>query len=341
MDAPAAPDLLGHDVPVRLARPDDDAALVAAADEAFQRLDPGHRGGDVAAWRWKYRSGPEPGRNLIALDPQGRIRGHYGAVGQRLVVDGEELFVTHASDSLASGPAGPGLAGVRGFLAAGRAFAGVARRRDTFTWGLPIPRALRLGERFLGYRKLRAQLALVAPVDSAGTGPRPELRVDVRDAPPPGIDELAGSIARSEPGRARFARDAAWYAWRFRDHPRERYELFAIEDGRATRALAVYRLGRFDRFAGALVCDWLVAPGDRAAERALFAALFRRARFDRARRLIALWPESAPEWGRFRAAGFRPEPTRYPLVVRAWGPRFELDRLRERWTYTLGDTDLC
>lgn len=333
---------------VRPAAPSDDRALVDVANRAFGRVDPRHRPYDEALWRWKYRAGPEPGCSVLATDAAGRVRGHYGALGQRLLVGGDAVRVTHAADSLARAPAGPGLAAVRGFLAAGRAFAEAADATDAFTWGLPVARAARLGERFLGYHRLRPQLALVAPVGSLDLErsrlPR-SLEARVADDVPSTLDGLARTVRAVHPERASFARDRAWYRWRFLDHPRERFELFRLDDARGCRGLAVYRQGGFDRFRGGLLCDWLVPADDDDAARALLAAVARRARFDGARVLIALWPESAPEWSAFERAGFRAHVSRYPLTVRAWAGAAAagIDErwLRERWTYTLGDTDLC
>ena len=76
------------------------------------------------------------------------------------------------------------------------------------------------------------------------------------------------------------------------------------------------------------------------AAEALRGWLLERARADGLRRLVALLPDSSPEWLGFQAAGFRVEPSRYTLVARSWRRRLPVDDLRGPLWVTLGDTDL-
>jgi hypothetical protein len=60
-----------------------------------------------------------------------------------------------------------------------------------------------------------------------------------------------------------------------------------------------------------------------------------------AKEVLALFPDSTPEWMAFQETGFRARDTSYFLVGRNYSKPHDMRWLRNNWYYTLGDTDLC
>ena len=121
----------------------------------------------------------------------------------------------------------------------------------------------------------------------------------------------------------------------------DRYAIGVARRGGQAVGYAVFKKGLFNRVADeGLVCDFVCAPDDDGARAALLRWLASRARAAGAARLVAVFPETQPEWQAFQKAGFHAAGTMYFVVGRSWIKRYRMRWLFETWFTTLGDTDI-
>jgi hypothetical protein len=326
---------------VRAFRAGDEHAILAAFNRIFAQVDPTFRPRTLEEWRWQYQRNPSGTRIFLCVTDEGRVLAQYAGIPQRVLLDGEPSFFSQSVDSMAD-PEFRRLAREPLFVQAGRAydacFGGAGPAKDTLMWGLPVPVAYRIGKRALKYELVRQLHKLVAPLASPGAR---EARVEVRElaAIPPETDALFARFARERAGLA--VRDRAQWRWRYDENPHHRYRIGAAWRAAELVGLAVFRHGFFDRGEDGLLVDWMVPAGDDETRSALLAWARARACEAGCANLVALFPDTAPEWLAFQEAGFRVHATRYFLVAWSFSARHDLAWMRQHWYYTLGDTDLC
>jgi ribosomal protein S18 acetylase RimI-like enzyme len=325
---------------LRQATPADGPAILRAFQRAFAAVDPGHRERRLAEWRWRFVDAPHGAHALIAIDRAGEVHAQYAGLVQRMRVDGRELTASQSIDSFADPGEASSLARSKSFVRVGESYAetfgGAAAGQDAWMWGLPVPAAWRLGRRTLGYELLRSLAWLEAEAIQAAPT---HLRVEPLEGFEPAFDRLTAQAQRGRPIAA--VRDRAWLEWRFLRHPSQRYELGVVREGSELAGFAAARVGSFDGRPGLLLVDW-IAPSERADVHAtLWRWLAQCAAQRGAVRVLALVPDTAPEWLAFQEAGFRARPSRYPMVARSYRRDLPLDDLRLGWWFTLADTDLA
>ncbi len=327
---------------VRPYEPGDEAAILRAHERVFAHVDPAARAKSLALWRWQFVENPAGSRSVIAVDAQGEVHAQYAGLRQRVHTEIGVVHFTQSVDSLDMRSIGGGLSHASAFVRAGelfqQSFCGAAEDLDQVVFGLAIPVAWRVGASRLGYEHLRTINALAARVEELAESDANGFDVTSTDCCPRDIDELFASLAAE---RAVIAvRDAASMDWRFARHPEQRYAFGIVRLRGVLRGLGVFRRGKFAGIEGGLVCDWLVPAADGDAQRALSNWFRAQCLQIGAAQLVALFPDTAPEWLEFQRHGFRVLPTEYILATRAFRPPFDRDFLFWRWFYTLGDTDL-
>jgi hypothetical protein len=217
-------------------------------------------------------------------------------------------------------------------------------------WGLPVPAAWRIGKTYLKYELVRTQLKLSVPVENvflpplgpSGSG------VDVEELTefPEDAEELFQKHAVRTGAMA--VRDKEQLDWRYVKKPGRTYRIAAARRAGVLVGLTVQTNGSFDGDSGSLVCDWMVGEPETAAAPFDFGATVELLAWQRAtanelgqEHMVALFPDTAPEWLAFQEAGFRARDTSYFLVGRNYSKPYDMRWLRQNWYYTLGDTDLC
>jgi hypothetical protein len=327
---------------VRPYEPGDESAILRAHERVFSRVDPEHRPKSLALWRWQFEANPAGSRSVVALGAHGEVLGQYAGLRQRVHSEIGVVNFTQAIDSMHARGLPGGLSRTSAFVRAGEEFlerfCGEQDDRDHVVYGLTIPSAWRVGAQRLGYEHLRTTLVLAARLEELATPPAARLAVEESDACPPDVGELFAVLAAERGVIA--VRDRASMDWRFTRHPAERYVFGVVREQRILRGLGVFRRGKFAGLEGGLVCDWLAPGADEEAQRALLGWFKAKTEQSGASRLVALFPDTAPEWLAFQRRGFRVLPSEYILATRSFRAPFDRDYLFWRWYYTLADTDL-
>ena len=328
---------------IREYQPGDEHALLSTFNRVFSQIDPTFTPRTLAAWRWQFEGNPSGARIFLALTEDGQVVSQYAGIGQRVLLEGQRASFSQSVDSMTD-PAWRLVLREPGFFVLtatpyGERFGGPGPGQDVFMWGLPVWSAWRVGKAYLDYEVLRTQLKLVAPLERLRLPAAAGVEVEEISAFPAGIEAVGERRARDAGAMA--VRDKAQLDWRFKSRPDKGYAVALARRSGAAVGYAVFRRDLFDRVDGeGLVCDFVAPPDDQAVAGALLSWLAERARDEGCARLVAVFPDTAPEWRSFQLAGFRAAGSTYFIVGRSWLKRTKLRWLFENWFYTLGDTDL-
>jgi hypothetical protein len=290
-------------------------------------------------WQWAYRENPNGMRVWLALD-QERVIAHYASRPVRTRIDGREVTFAQIVDSMLLPDRRTSLKspGVFVHLAHAMLQHTCGPGGDQLVYGWPTRTAWRLGQRTLGYRHVRQEVALTLDPWPGGTqlpaGIGPLEQIDAR------IERLYERCVPYLP--ASTVRDRAYLSWRVLRRPGRPYRMLAATTaGGGIGGWLVYRLSDWPVARSLLLCDWLVPDPDRDTGAALLEGLLARARAELARTVIALVPGWSPWHGRFRRRGFTEHETDYHLVTGRYNaPEFSADWVRDHWWYQPLDTDL-
>ncbi len=339
---------------IREYEPGDEVAILETFNRVFSGVDPNFVHRTMEEWRWCYLENPSGWRISIAVTPDGKVISQYAGVAQRMLLDGEPASFSQAIDSMTDPNYRRGLKKPGYFVLTGYPYAelygGTAEGQDTVMWGLPVPAAWRIGKTYLKYELVRTQLKLSVPVENvflpplgpSGSG------VDVEELTefPEDAEELFQKHAVRTGAMA--VRDKEQLDWRYVKKPGRTYRIAAARRAGVLVGLTVQTNGSFDGDSGSLVCDWMVGEPETAAAPFDFGATVELLAWQRAtanelgqEHMVALFPDTAPEWLAFQEAGFRARDTSYFLVGRNYSKPYDMRWLRQNWYYTLGDTDLC
>ena len=320
----------------------DEAAILRAHARVFAPVDSGYTPLSMEIWNWQYAKCPSGSRISLALGADGEVHGQYAGLRQSVRCDEGAVHFTQAIDSFNTRRVDAGLSRTSSFVRAGEFFAkhfcGAEPELDQVVWGLAIPAVWRIGASRLGYEHVRTVNSLVARLSELSLAAVDSHSVEESTSCPGDIDALFALVAQDRGAIA--VRDRAWMDWRFAAHPSHKYLFGVVREGGVLRGVGVYRQGSFAGEEGGLICDWLVPSADECARAALLGWFRARATASGATQLVALLPDTAPEWLEFQRAGFRVLPTEYILAARSFRAPFDRNFLFWRWYYTLGDTDL-
>jgi hypothetical protein len=322
---------------IRELEPGDARSALAAWNRVFASA-PGSVARGPQDWSWAFEANPA-GRRVFVAVHSGDVVAQYAALPVRMLVEGQERTFAQIVDSLVvpehrAGLKRPGL-----FVEVGRAFfdACAGEEKSVVFYGWPVESAWRIGERFLGYRLLRAQLVLVRePGDGPSALPEGVVLIERFDQEARGLyDRCCGSWGASA------IRDDRYLNWRYVDRPGHAYVRLGVRDGEGIlRGLVVLRTLDFLLPRTCVIADWLVPANELDVALLLFEAVLAHARAAGANAICAVQPEWSSWFPWFQERGCRVHPTDYSLLARSFHPRFDLDWLRERWWYQLGDSDL-
>lgn len=342
-------------VTVRRATPDDVEAVCDLLREVF----PDNPKQDPRVLRWQYWRNPfGPSASCVAVTEDGGVVGHAGAFATPGRLGGVDVVLGHTADAaVAPGRRGRGL-----FTRLATARRDAAADADyALTITLPNERSLAPNR--------RAGLRVVARARVTGTPTRPEViarrlhlptRVvaaatrrlfhartqvrggDLQEVADPGDldDDVDALYERSRSAADNgVRRDAAWFRWRYLEHPDRPYRVVGLRRDGALHALAAVRSGRRHGPPLAYVMDLLARTGGDAAR------LLREVadRLDDEVAVVALALPGARTGGLLHAAGLR----RLPRVLEPSPMRFGLldavqsvdDHLDGHWTMSWSDHD--
>lgn len=208
--------------------PDDAIASVAALfGEVF-----GHPM-SLSQWRWKYHEGPRLGHvNVAARTAEGHWVGHAGALVFPGAYRGRPMPIAQICDVMVDRSARGGLSreGVYPRLMVALRDALHDRFPGVYAFGFPGERPYRLGARVGAYRQLtrcrETTIPAGAPRDlrSAGWSAR---AFDWQSDDPMLLDRAWSTWAPAQPAPM-VERSARWLAWRYRDHPVQRYRFWLL-----------------------------------------------------------------------------------------------------------------
>jgi len=210
-------------------------------------------------WEWKYRRLPGEGRSAVAVDREGRVLAHAGAVRLPARWHGGEGGIWQLADFVAA-PAGSGLRPP--LVELGRwLLSDLPGPRDApWIFGFPSERHFRLGERAFGY------LPLARIEERAGDLASVAAEKGVRAAPTIEASDHCGDWAEAAweaCGVLGVRRTAAFLNWRYHSRPGRYYRFYRLGSPEA-EGFAVFAFVGTEARAAEL---WL--PRGRGLERAL------------------------------------------------------------------------
>lgn len=323
---------------IRPYRPGDEIAVL----NLFQRVFGVKR--SLEHWRWKFLDNPAGLHVRVAETPSGELIGHYGTVPVLMQWGDRHLILTQIIDVMVDpqfrrGLKRPGLFGtlsecsIASIGSPGRASGG---------YGFPTPEHLRIGQRVSGYISLHPVRTLVKELHGGtGKGGR-RLRLLTTAEILRFGDEIDGLWRRCRPALSvAIVRDARYMNWRYADHPDVTYRLVTARRrlSRSPEGVAILRFGWGDQPVACLV-DWLVPDGGAGTAEALLDHCERVARDAGMTQLQAWFPPYTRPYHLLLDHGYQPTPTNYHFIALSTSPEVSIEWARERWYYTMGDSDI-
>lgn len=302
-------------------------------------------------WYWKFRDNPVGKIHIyLAVTASGRIVGQYAGLPVLVHWNDRTLQFVQILDvmidpAFRSGLKKPGL-----FVKLADCY--IRDCPAACGFGFPPLAHLRIGER-VGYKAFHQvqQLACSlqqprAPAWSRSIASWQWIVEEVQ-----AFDARADRLwARCRPELPVAAiRDARYLNWRYARHPEIRYRFLAVRRRFSDEwaGLAVLRLGggQATAFLGqgekaACLVDWLLPLGERRLAELLLTQVEAMARENGMSDLYAWFRPGSAHWDLFVGRVFRPEPTPMHFTALRGIKEISLEWARDRWYYTMGDSDI-
>jgi hypothetical protein len=328
---------------IRPYQPGDEHAILASFNHVFRETNgEGYVDRDLGFWRWQYLDNPEGYRIQVAVTDEGTVAAHYGGAPYRVATPNGDAIFVHIIDSFVHQDFRAGLKAPGLFVCTAVPwFKECYARRDAVAYGFPVPRAERIGQRYLYYHRLRVVNYLCRDVNAGAVDPPDAVTVERMMRCEPEVDALFTTFARDHECLTR--RSARYLSWRYLAAPGKGYELWAARRGGELQGLMACCASELVPSAAVLV-DWMVPGAEPAITDALLACATARARAQSRRVLLAVFPDHSAEAAAFMQRGFAVIPSAHTLERRltyqVFEHRFTEAFLHAHWFYTLGDSDL-
>ncbi|MCH2106370.1 MAG: GNAT family N-acetyltransferase, partial [Planctomycetes bacterium] len=201
---------------------------------------------------------PAGGRVLVGVQGE-EVVSSYVAQPMRARLGTEDVYFCHVVDSMVHPEHRKGLKNPGLFVRTAQAFFDRFGDMDAVHYGWPVERAQRVGRRFLEYKVVREELALVRDL-SGSSGESAEGVIELTEAGP----EVFALWERcAERWEASAVRDADYLRWRFLEHPRKRYAVLAAPAADGSLAgLCVVGEDELHVEGARPLVDWLVPAGE-------------------------------------------------------------------------------
>ena len=316
-------------------RPGDESSICSLFEKVFrQKKSP-------AQWRWQFvESGSRP-HVSVARDRDGRVVAHFGCIPRRARVGGHEWVFAQSVDSMVDPDCRRGLRKPGLFTAVVRNYVERFGRveSEALGYGLPNRAAYRIGQRFLGYTRLR-DVTLFAKEIGRGGERRHASSIEVCDSrfAEPDHDELWKRVeSRLD---VAIVRDRAYSRWRYERCPSVQYRFVCARRAGELEAVATFRDSYLEPGCGTLV-DILWSGVERDTLAAVVLRIDELARAAGLRHVVTMLPTHAPELPVLDDLGYRPIVSGLSLVARSYHEPLRLELVSDRWWYTFGDFDLA
>ncbi|MEZ5963051.1 MAG: GNAT family N-acetyltransferase [Planctomycetota bacterium] len=327
----------------------DESAILRTFNIVFRETNgEGYVDRGMPFWRWQYLDNPEGHRVWVAVTADGTVAAHYGGVPYRVATPAGETTFVHIVDSFVHPSFRAGLKAPGLFVCTALPwFRDCYVRGDAVAYGFPVPRAERIGQRYLHYHRLRVidylcrdlgeeraadPTVSVAPITQLAEGSESAARVD-------------GLFAAFRRERACLTvRSARYLRWRYLTPPGVEFEVVGAQRG--DRLVGLMVLARRVELVpdSCAIVDWMVPGDDEGVTSALLGHAVARGRDAGRANLLAVFADSSPEFANLQRAGFTVVSSSLHFERRLNYQVFAHDLsepfLREHWWYTLGDSDL-
>lgn len=299
---------------------------------------------EMAHWRWKFDANPAGRQIVLAVAPDGRIVGQFAGLPARATGPTGSFVLSQGIDHMVD----PAFQKRGVFAAMTREF---VRRflppaQDVVFYSYPLAHKHSIDQRIGGaelvhqVHALRFDLGRAEPWRDTRTWQTWRHRVRRVERFPATLDRLWQRALRPEAG-VTIVKDARYLNWRYADCPDVEYVLLLAESrltGRA-RGAAVLRFGWFAEPIAPLV-ELLVPSGDAAVLRLLLGAVHDLAR-EHGLWSVKTWlPRGTALHAPVAALGYVDEETPFLLTQIADPDRARAHAMRERWSYSMGDSDI-
>ena len=280
---------------------------------------------------------PAGGRVLVGVCGE-EVVSSYVAQPMRVRLGTEDVYFCHVVDSMVHPEHRKGLKNPGLFVRTAQAFFDRFGDMDAVHYGWPVERAQRIGRRFLEYKVVREELALVCELGPDSGAAEGDV-VELTEAGPEVFALWERCALRWE---ASAVRDADYLRWRFFEHPNRRYTVLAARaaDG-SLEGLCVVGEDELQAEGARALVDWLVPADAPEVAARLEAAARSRAAASGGVHLVASLPPWSAEFAAFQARGWRVQATPYSLCARSFDRRVDHDLLSRGWWLTLADGDLA
>ena len=324
----------------RLYREGDEHRILPLYPLAFQGLTR-----SLDYWRWKFKENPEGQQTIVGEDADGHIIGQLAGLPTRVWAEGRQLLFTQVVDLMVDPRVRRGLRSGEFYIGLLRAFSEefAGEGKAALTFGLPNEYSSRIAQAVFGWQVLHQVTRVARSLDTNTTTPSwlSRRRYTIHR-----LEEFAG-IADPLWQRCRgdlplaTIRSAPYLTWRYLRCPHVRYQASVAWDRLRNRpaGLVVLRMGWEGQPLCAVV-DWLVPRSEPAAAWVLLRHAETEARRAGMKEVSAWFSPDSLEQRWFLARGYTAEPTRYPLLAKAYATGLAPDWVSRHWYYTMGDTDV-
>jgi hypothetical protein len=348
---------------IRPYRPGDEHGILALFNQVFGEGDPAFVPRTLAEWRWLFAENPWGNQIVVAVEhggpgePSGRVIAHYCCLPARAQVGAEVVIAGQGIDSMVHADYRRGLKREGAFLlTAQKYFAEFGHWPICgFGYGFPNRKAYPIGVRLIGYQPIVKPLPTLyrnffESDDDDAVGRAHQDAADVVEVPDFGgavAPELDALWARLRPQfQVALVRDAQYLRWRYDGCPWLGHRKFLIREkagagakGGALRAFFVTR-SNWQKLPIQALVDYLGAPDDAASLALALRTTTRVARASGQARVETWLPERLPFFQHALAAGMKSEPCQYVLCTMLYREEPALDWMRDRWYFTIGDSDV-
>jgi len=316
---------------IGLYREGDEFSICALFEKVF------HERKSLAQWRWQFvESSPAAPHVVVARDRAGIVIGHFGSLPRRACVGKRRFLFAQSVDSMVDPDRARGLKNPGLFTALVRCWIKrFGNEAEPIAYGLPNRAAYRIGGRFLGYTRLFDPVVFVKDVDGDARAPLAD--TESGEHPEPDHDDLWERAAHRLD--VAVMRDQAYFDWRYVRCPSARYRFVAARRGATLAAVAVFRDAYLAPDCGAIV-DLLWDGEQRDSLSEVVTRCEELARAARLHHVVTMLPLHAPELAILGQLGFRPTQCGHFVVARSFSPALPLERVRDLWWFTFGDSDL-
>ena len=334
---------------IRPWQPGDEISILEGWNRIFPAQD-GLPARNLVWWNWEFRDNPLHKTEVVVAEHEGQIVGQYASVPFAAMSEGEATTIGLIVDAFVlpefrRALERPGLIihlakRLQALYCGPRAEQGTPGH--PLLYGYPVP-IWRIAQRYLQSEMVRDMDLLFREL-TGGFVPNPlpancviqEISDEAEIAA--AADEIWARIAPEL--RFGLVRDGAWVSWRYVRHPQRRYRFVLVRDPEtgAARGLAVYSRGHYGVPDAGVICDFLCSGHDDDAITALLHGLELFGVEQGVPVLVSVFPQNHPFFLAYQRKGFLVGPPSHFLVMNSFGPHVRW--LRDRWYFTLGDSDL-